>query len=203
MNKAIVVDIDGTIANNEKRLLRSIKDVLGHDISLIKKSYDIIDQVSPDQRTKSRIYDVFLSPKYVMMDEPIPGSKEVLIFFKRKLNLEVIYITGRPESMRKATLKWLRLYGYPVDALFMKKNKFEKEIIFKKRTISELRSEKEIVAVIGDTPNDVKAAKENDLIAIAILTNFSKNELDDADYIVNSWEDIKVIVNELTKAKGD
>ncbi|MCD6515488.1 MAG: HAD family hydrolase [Candidatus Odinarchaeota archaeon] len=197
--KAIIIDLDGTIANNEKRLLMSIKDVIGHEISLIRRSYDIIKEVSDNPRIRSKIYDIFLSPKYVPMDEPIPNSKEVINRIHKDMGLKVIYVTGRPEKMRRITIKWLKLHGYPIGELYMKKRKYEKEFDFKKRVFSELKMEFDIVAVIGDTSNDVAAAKANRIISIAITTNFSRNELDSADFIVDDWLEIEDIIKNLLK----
>lgn len=197
--KAIIIDLDGTVANNEKRLLRSIKDVIGHEISLIIKSYDVIKEVSYNPRIRSKIYDIFLSPKYVLMDDPIPNSKEVINRIRKNMGLEIIYVTGRPESMRRITIKWLKLHGYPISELYMKKRKYEKEFNFKKRIFSELKMKFDIVAVIGDTPNDVAAAKANRIISIAITTNFSRNELDSADFIVDDWLEIEDIIKKLLK----
>jgi predicted secreted acid phosphatase len=92
----IVLDIDGTIANNDHR---------AHHVDGEKKDWA-----------------TFLKPHLVAKDVLIEGAQRALEHF-RKLNYRIIFLTGRNESLRETTTEWIQAQlGIEVndDTLFMR-----------------------------------------------------------------------------------
>lgn len=77
----VVIDIDGTVANNRHR---------AHYVE-----------------NGQRDWDSFLRPDLVLKDTLIPGAKKVIEKFI-ELKYEVIFVTGRHEPLRDATMRWLQ-----------------------------------------------------------------------------------------------
>lgn len=51
-----------------------------------------------------------------------PLAEGVALVLKSAEECEVVYLTGRPERCRQATLTWLRVNGLPDGRLFMRRN---------------------------------------------------------------------------------
>lgn len=78
LNRAIICDIDGTLSNDENRV-------------------DLVDKEEPD---------IEKYHAYARFDKPNAWCAELLRLF-RKDGYRLVFITGRPESMRAETLTWL------------------------------------------------------------------------------------------------
>ena len=85
----VVLDIDGTIANNDHR---------AHHVDGEKKDWA-----------------AFLKPHLVAKDVLIEGAQRGLGHFQ-KLNYRIIFLTGRNESLRDTTTEWIQAQlGIDVD----------------------------------------------------------------------------------------
>lgn len=91
----IIVDIDGTLANSEKR----------H--KLATNSNGSID------------WDVLYDYDNVISDEPMQYIIESIKIHKY-LNYKIVLFTSRPEKIREATEYWLNKYAVPYDELYMR-----------------------------------------------------------------------------------
>ena len=94
----IIVDIDGTLANSEKR----------H--KLATNSNGSID------------WDVLYDYDNVISDEPIKYIIESIKIHKY-LKYKIVLFTSRPERIREATEYWLNKYEVPYDELYMRSEK--------------------------------------------------------------------------------
>lgn len=95
----LILDIDSTLANIDHRL-------------------PLIDKAKPT----SKDWDAFFVPELVILDKPI--QKTQLIYKKIKNYFDkTLFLTGRPETLRDATVVWLDEY-YNIspnkDELFMR-----------------------------------------------------------------------------------
>lgn len=77
----IVIDIDGTVADNKHRAHYLMKG-------------------------NPKDWDSFLKPDLVLKDTPFPGVREALERFQ-ELKYEIIFVTGRDEKLRDTTMRWL------------------------------------------------------------------------------------------------
>jgi len=111
----IVVDIDGTIADNRHRQ-HLLKPVLDLDACRqIKCPYlqpDLLEpfclkQASCDKKhiTQDQ-WDNFLNPELILQDGIIPYSQEVLA--TAVMYHDIVFLTGRNEKVRQATTIWLK-----------------------------------------------------------------------------------------------
>jgi predicted secreted acid phosphatase len=132
VEKVIVVDVDGTVVDNSKRLAYVLsKAPLG----------------SPD------FYRIFLSGKLFHMDEPLPRARECLLEMAK--SNRIIYLSGRRAGTEEDTRKQLESGGFPSGEIFHRKS--GKTFDFKRDKILELKQNYDIACAIGDTPEDIEA----------------------------------------------
>ena len=81
----IVLDIDGTLANNDHR---------AHHV----------DRAEDDARPKD--WQAFLAPHLVAKDVVIEGAMKALEHFQL-LKYKIMFLTGRNESLRDVTTQWI------------------------------------------------------------------------------------------------
>lgn len=94
----IIVDIDGTLANSEKR------------------------QKLATNSDGSINWDVLYDYDNVISDEPIKYIIESIKIHKY-LKYKIVLFTSRPERIREATEYWLNKYEVPYDELHMRSEK--------------------------------------------------------------------------------
>ncbi|WP_088014695.1 5'-nucleotidase, lipoprotein e(P4) family [Gottfriedia acidiceleris] len=124
---AVVLDIDETILDNSPDTAWSIKN---------NSSYP-------------QGWDEWI---HMAKADLIPGAKDFLLAAK-KMNVDVFYLTNRPEKTRNDTIKNLNLHGLPnVDSkhLFFKTDNAQKGPRQK-----EIAKTHDIVMLIGDNSNDL------------------------------------------------
>lgn len=104
--KAIICDIDGTIADIEHRMKWWLKKPRDY-----AKFYEKIEDDAP------------ISEMIALVNDLAHGPRE----------LAVIYLTGRHEGVRARTQKWLNDHGLPIGPLFMRDDvDFRSDTDFKK-----------------------------------------------------------------------
>lgn len=81
----IVLDIDGTIANNDHR---------AHHV----------DRADDDKRPKD--WNEFLKPHLVAKDVLIEGVQRAMEHFQL-LNYKIMFLTGRNDALREVTTRWI------------------------------------------------------------------------------------------------
>lgn len=88
----VVFDIDGTLADATHRL---------HFIN------DMQHWAQPEGKLPRPDWESFLADEHVGKDEPIPQTWKLMHLLLKEGNTRVIFITGRKESTRAMTEKWL------------------------------------------------------------------------------------------------
>jgi hydroxymethylpyrimidine pyrophosphatase-like HAD family hydrolase len=86
----IVVDLDGTVADNS------------HREGFIQGN--------------QKDWDAFYRPELIAKDKLIMGAREGLVKLTHNRNHKVIFLTGRPERTRRVTEDWIETYIWPVFA---------------------------------------------------------------------------------------
>jgi hypothetical protein len=73
-------------------------------------------------------------PNNILMDDPFYPMIDLAKHYKNS-GVEVILLTGRPESVREVTNEWLEKYGVEYDKLIMRswEDNFLKAAIYKKK----------------------------------------------------------------------
>jgi len=126
---SVVVDVDDTLVDTRKRTQKIWEMILGREIPTedVEKltARGIFDKhASREQRTqidelRRDFNDVLLCRnkegiRLLGLDEPVPLAAETLREWEPHCRL--VYLTGRLESLRDATLDELVRFGFPADA---------------------------------------------------------------------------------------
>lgn len=124
----VVVDIDETLIHTSRRRHAVASRILGAEIppeavETLSNKRLFEQYASPEQRERegelSRGYwDLLLclderGLELLHLDEAVPHAAEALRSWEG--HCEIVYLTGRPESMRSHTLVALDGFGYPVE----------------------------------------------------------------------------------------
>jgi hypothetical protein len=106
----VIIDIDNTLCNSNKRFESAIK---------------------PDGKIDWPIAHI---PASIILDDPFYPMIDLVKKYKRD-GVEVILLTGRPESVREVTIEWLKKYEIQYDQLIMRswEDNFLKAPIYKKK----------------------------------------------------------------------
>ena len=164
---AVIMDIDGTIADESARRAKATHE-------------GKID------------WDEYFDPKNIPMDKPVKEARKTLNQLS-KMGVKIIYVSSRPQSLRKATAEWLKKNGFPEGKIYLRK-KYEKTLTFKKRVCRYLARKYRVIAAVGD--------REKDIIAYeyARIKAFRVKPASDKDWKKISPELIK-LAEETIKAK--
>lgn len=125
---SVVIDIDDTLIDVRERLRAAMsivleKEVSRYDARNLTTSQAFQKYATEEQQTRrvallQRLWDILLCEEEIgfdllSLDEPIPFAAEVLDFWK--LTHTIIYLTGRIELTREATLSQLDEFGFPTE----------------------------------------------------------------------------------------
>ena len=122
-----VFDIDGTLADNSHRL---------HHITAYKKDWELYNSEIEKDRAISPVIDLL----------------SILSF-----NNTIILLTGRSESTRPATERWLKTHGIEPDCLLMRgDDDFRKDYEMKSDHIDNIESKFEILAAFDDSKDVIQ-----------------------------------------------
>jgi len=145
--KAIIVDIDGTIANTSERL-KIAEDRVANE--------------------KVNFFDAFLDSKLLHLDTPVPGSKECIRDLAK--DATIIYLSGRRVDGTAETEKWLALHGYPKGKVILRRKGIATKP-FKIEAIRSLKSQGyDVVCGIGNKEDDIEAYKEASVPGVLVET---------------------------------
>ena len=137
--KAIIVDIDGTLADHSHRL---------HYVQGEKKQWDLFfDDMSNDS---------------------INEWCHELINSLKSSGYQILLVSGRPRDYEETTVAWLKKYKVEYDDLFCRKaGDYRSDSIVKKEIYQENISEKyEILFVVDDRFSVIKMWRELGLICL-------------------------------------
>lgn len=130
LEPAIIVDIDGTIA--DEHLRRQQATVNGK-----------ID------------WDIYFSPQLVLQDKPIKTARKALKKWASK-GIKIFYVSSRPKSLLKTTKKWLEKNGFPKGKVYHRK-KYQRTVDFKNKICAYLAKKYKVLFGVGDRKVDIEA----------------------------------------------
>ncbi len=145
---AVIMDIDGTIADESDRRAKATEN----------------GKIN---------WDEYFDPKRLSLDKPVKEARKVLNELSR-MGVKIIYVSSRPESLRKATLEWLKKNGFPEGKLYLRR-KFERTLDFKKRVCKYLAKKYRVIAAVGDREKDIVAYKYAGLKAYKVAPASDKD----------------------------
>ncbi|MEM2302299.1 MAG: hypothetical protein QXR14_08820 [Sulfolobales archaeon] len=122
-----VFDLDGVIFDSSERFRKALEEVGVSE-----------EEFRKDQSKRSKVWDVFLSEKYIKLDML---NNAVLNEIRRALKhgLGIVILSGRPERMINKTLEMLRKNGIDFDlAVFRAEGNYARDKEFKVETLKKL-----------------------------------------------------------------
>lgn len=138
-HRTYIVDIDGTLADATDRL----------------------HHIRKDTNSPSRAdWDAFFAK--CGDDKPLQDAIDVIrmigFYAWHNGNIEIAYLTGRPERVRQTTISWLMRYGLPKGQLLMREDADHRsDEVLKKEMLEKLRrTGTRIAAAFEDRPRVVK-----------------------------------------------
>lgn len=137
MPKAVIFDIDGTLANNDERQ-KILKDN-------VHNWQNFFNEMGNDTVNKaiSEIYDII----------------------KKTKKYKMLIVTGRPETYRKITEQWLIWNRIEYDNLYMRsENDCRSDVDVKREILQKIREQYDVSFVFDDRTSVVKMWREEGLV---------------------------------------
>jgi predicted secreted acid phosphatase len=139
---ACVIDIDGTIANEQER--RALA-------------------TNPDGSTNWRRY---FDSELVRKDRPILKARKVLKWVEKK-GIKIFYVSSRETTVLEATKWWLKKYDYPEGKIYHRKP-FTNTLKFKIRSVRDVQKDYHVLFGVGDRERDITAYETCGIRAIKV-----------------------------------
>ena len=137
MQKAVIFDIDGTLANNDERQ-KILKDN-------VHNWQNFFNEMGNDTVNKaiSEIYNII----------------------KKTKKYKMLIVTGRPETYRKITEQWLIWNHIEYDNLYMRsENDCRSDVDVKREILQKIREQYDVSFVFDDRTSVVKMWREEGLV---------------------------------------
>lgn len=223
---SVVVDVDDTLISTDRSMQGVWREILGREVPLNDVETLGLEQIfmkfaSPEQRARiselqKRFWDISLCLEKIGIElfklhEPIPFSANILQTWASHCKL--IYLTGRPETMRDLTLGELEKFGFPTSntqLVMFSLEDFSRVrginpsgptlIDTKSKLFSIISKERNIVRVVDDYPGYFPIYKQfgvPDRIGLLRPRYSSQQYIDKgATRVVESWKHLQ---NDLPK----
>ena len=175
---SIVVDVDDTLINTERRMQGVWRELLGREVPMeaietlglvqIFEKFASSGQKARANELRKRFWDILLCLENVgielaELDEPIAFAAEVLQKWSKHCLL--VCLTGRTENTRELTLDQLRKFGFPTDNIRLTMFNLEDyararglnplgstQVEAKSRLFSSISKQYNVVRVVDDYP---------------------------------------------------
>lgn len=103
-----IVDLDGVVAEITLRLQKA-KAAKEEYLENVKFHPVIVEKFDREKQATDLYWKTVFDPALVEMDTLIAGSFEALCEIEK--HYRIIFLSSRPESMREATIEWLKKYN--------------------------------------------------------------------------------------------
>lgn len=143
-NRAAIFDLDGVIFDSSERFRKALEEASVSE-----------EEFRSDYKKRARVWEVFLSGKYIELDRVNPEVFGYIL--KAKMTgLDIVLLTGRPAKMQEKTVEMLRKNNIEYNILIMRANNDRsKDHEFKARVIKKLAEAGIEVYEIHDDSEDV------------------------------------------------
>ncbi|MFA5714871.1 MAG: HAD family phosphatase [Candidatus Paceibacterota bacterium] len=212
MIKGVIFDMDGVLTDNKEQDFTAWKRLFtdfGLDLNFegyksftgMKGEAIVLKYIKPEAKEEEatmltrRKEDYFIEEIKKTKIEPTKGVVRLLNDLKEN-NIKIGIGTAAMEFKAYAILKELGIKDFfevLVSAEKVKKGKPDPETYLKVAEYLNLKPEECIV--IEDAPNGIEAAKNGGIKCIAITSTHKESELQQADKIIDSFDELKI--NEL------
>jgi len=219
---SVVVDVDDTLISTDCRMQGVWREVLGREIPLEAVETLGLEQIfmkfaSLEQKTRASEYQKLFWDILLCLEEigiellklhaPISFSADILQTWSPHCRL--IYLTGRPETMRGITLSELKKFGFPtndVQLIMFSLADFDRVrgvnpsgptlVDAKFRLFSTIAKEHTVVRVVDDYPSYFPIYKQfevPDRIGLLRPKRYSPQQYVDkgATRVVESWKQLQ------------
>ena len=149
---------------------------LEHTLRNIGLSAEEAAEIFPD--VKTWWWHRFFSSEYVIFDHAMPGSVE-LVSTLRATGLQVVYLTGRDETMREGTELCLQRFGFPLDGdqcrLIVKPDFDLDDTLFKEGALRVIAEMGDPVIFLDNEPSNVNTFHERfpEAMVVFVATDHS------------------------------
>lgn len=227
MSKLILFDIDGTLLEAESMFHKMAFSSAFENVFGINTTIDIIDHLG--KTDKQIVIEVLKKEgleESVIREKMEETTKEMVIFFEERIKKEKItssggvkelleelknknvlmgLVTGNLESIARTKLRKANINDYFKFGGFGSDDENRANLIriaIKKAEDSFNFKFNNNTFLIGDTPRDIKAGKEVDIITIGVTTGiYSKEQLKEAgaDFILENLKEVNKILELIFK----
>lgn len=182
----IIVDIDNTLVDTAVRKLALLKAKfsISGDVSIdkIRDDFELDEILGKKSDIRNRFFEMFDAPETILNYEAplFPKSKEVLDSILSQ-GIGVIFLTGRPVSLKEATKKELTGLGIDLSAspIFFRPNEIpvSETLKFKEGVMSDLGQNYHVITAIGDRIDDIKGAANNHIPSILFTSTSQPSQI--------------------------
>lgn len=213
--QAILIDLDNTVIDTAIRKHSILKDFLPQQAvseQKIRQDFDLVSVLgSSDTEANKSFFEKLDSDEGILnYKAPIfPGVIEFLTKHK-KAGISIILMTSRPDSSKAATIKELKDIGIDthISELYMRDLSYSTVKHFKTSQMKAIFQKYDVIVSIGDRPDDLEAAQENNLPFILIRTTLSSEMVLGTNKaqisggaICNSWSEIDAATDTIIQGR--
>jgi|AGTN01.1.fsa_nt_gi hypothetical protein len=196
--KGVIVDIDNTVMSCDERRAALCSGILGREVAVEEVWRDLYCSRLLSGELQDRYFSDFLSTKLMFLDKPYPQAAMTLDRLRCR-DVHIIYLSGRfrsPVDKGRVTLDFMRNNGLykDCDVALFKPSADVHDFDFKREAIVNLRHTYDILWAIDDTPRSLWVSKLSGIFSVGITTSYSPTRFQFADMIVESWADVKELV---------
>jgi predicted secreted acid phosphatase len=149
--RACIIDIDGTIANEEAR-----------------RKY--AEDKSRRGRDKADFYAIYFEADRILQDKPIEKARELLRWLEKQ-KIRIFYVSSRNQSCYEATRRWLENNGFPPGERLCLMKRVQSSVLYKTDTIKDIQRSENVLFGIGDRDSDITAYRNCSVKAIKVKAN--------------------------------
>jgi phosphoglycolate phosphatase-like HAD superfamily hydrolase len=208
---AVVVDIDNTLVDTAVRkrdLLRHLR-IADADLAAVRKDFWLRGFLGEESsETFQKFFEQLETPETIETHiAPLfSGAKETIAWLAKR-GVAVHYVTGRPASLRAATLAELRSHRLPVDddmlhfsdrvAGPLTPGSLSLAAEAKARLIRDIAQRWAVLAVVGDQPEDAGAAAKEGVPGILLtsttgVTGVRQDVFGAPSAVCDSWPEVAI-----------
>jgi len=135
-------------------------------VSEENRPYAVLDVDATLSDTSKRIHYIERKPKdwdsfFAHAKEDAVLDEGLAVATTLAVDHEIVYLTGRPERLRRDTVKWLKDNGFPEGRMFMRSNTDRRpSVAVKLYRLKELSRERPVAVLVDDDVKVCDAAEK-------------------------------------------